>query len=123
MKSVILICLISILCLGIAPFIGLTSYSDDAIYFWQLRVPRLLAGLAVGATLGLTGAAFQALFGNPLATPSNGTTAGARWRTCALLLFNHEGWMQEVGASPFAFIGAMCISIPIAYLRPNGHCI
>ena len=72
------------------PWIGLTSYLDlSSFIFWQLRAPRVLTGIAVGATLGLTGAAFQALFGNPLATPSTtGTTAGASLGAlCALLLF------------------------------------
>ena len=31
---------------------------------WQLRVPRLLAGICVGAILGSTGAAYQTLFRN-----------------------------------------------------------
>ena len=45
---------------------------------WQLRVPRVLVGMLVGATLALVGAVFQALFQNPLATSDTvGTTAGA----------------------------------------------
>ena len=45
---------------------------------WQLRVPRLLAGICVGAILGATGAAYQTLFRNSLASPSTvGTLAGA----------------------------------------------
>ena len=73
------VCFLCILCICSAPWIGSTSHLDlTSFIFWQLRAPRVLTGLAVGATLGLTGAAFQALFGNPLATPSTtGTTAGA----------------------------------------------
>ena len=45
---------------------------------WQLRIPRLLAGICVGAILGSTGAAYQTLFRNSLASPSTiGTLAGA----------------------------------------------
>ena len=33
---------------------------------WQLRVPRLLAGICVGAILGATGAAYQTLFRNSI---------------------------------------------------------
>lgn len=44
----------------------------------ELRVPRTLLGLAVGATLGLTGAALQGLLRNPLASPDVlGTSTGA----------------------------------------------
>src|ERR1041384_1503686 len=41
----------------------------------ELRLPRLLVGALVGGTLSTSGAAFQAIFNNALATPSTvGTT-------------------------------------------------
>jgi len=44
----------------------------------ELRLPRLLLALIFGASLGLTGAAIQALFANPLASPDiNGASGGA----------------------------------------------
>jgi iron complex transport system permease protein len=44
----------------------------------QLRLPRALLALAYGAMLGAAGAAIQALFANPLASPDlTGTTSGA----------------------------------------------
>ena len=44
----------------------------------ELRLPRTLLALGYGATLGLTGAAMQALFANPLASPDlTGSTSGA----------------------------------------------
>lgn len=54
----------------------------------ELRLPRVLLALGYGATLGLTGAALQALFANPLASPditggssgaALGAVAGAYW--------------------------------------------
>ena len=113
----------------IAPWIGRTPMSDLTDFiFWQLRAPRVLTGIAAGATLGITGAAFQALFGNPLATPSTtGTTAGASLGAlCAILLFPNEGWFVDVGVPFFAFAGAMAVSIPISLLasslRGIGNC-
>ena len=45
---------------------------------WRLRALRALAALAVGATLGLSGALLQGLFRNPLASPGVlGVTSGA----------------------------------------------
>ncbi|UFU06841.1 FecCD family ABC transporter permease [Ruania halotolerans] len=45
---------------------------------WDVRLPRILAGVLVGAGLGTAGAITQGLFGNPLAEPSVvGITAGA----------------------------------------------
>src|SRR3954470_21354558 len=44
----------------------------------QLRLPRALLALAYGGVLGASGAAIQALFVNPLASPDlTGTTSGA----------------------------------------------
>jgi iron complex transport system permease protein len=44
----------------------------------QVRLPRAMLALTYGAMLGVSGAAIQALFGNPLASPDlTGTTSGA----------------------------------------------
>lgn len=44
----------------------------------ELRLPRAALALIYGATLGASGAAIQALFANPLASPDlTGTTSGA----------------------------------------------
>ena len=46
--------------------------------FIELRLPRTLLAVGYGATLGLTGAAMQALFANPLASPDiSGSSSGA----------------------------------------------
>ncbi len=52
------------------------------LIFWELRVPRLLLALLVGAALGLAGAVLQGLTRNPLAEPgllgvSSGAALGA----------------------------------------------
>ncbi|MBR2255623.1 MAG: iron ABC transporter permease [Candidatus Methanomethylophilaceae archaeon] len=45
---------------------------------WDLRLPRSLAGMAVGAGLGVCGAAMQSTLKNPLADPyTTGISAGA----------------------------------------------
>ena len=44
----------------------------------ELRLPRTLLALGYGATLGITGAALQAVFANPLASPDiTGSSSGA----------------------------------------------
>jgi len=37
--------------------------------FWSIRLPRVLAAVIVGTTLGLSGAALQGVYRNPLADP------------------------------------------------------
>nr|WP_154324959.1 vitamin B12 ABC transporter permease BtuC [Pantoea sp. 201603H] len=54
---------------------------QNEIFVWQLRLPRMLAVLLVGASLAVAGAIMQALFENPLAEPgllgvSNGAGVG-----------------------------------------------
>lgn len=57
-------------------------FSDTArLYIWQIRLPRTLAVVLVGAALALCGTIMQALFDNPLAEPgllgvSNGAGVG-----------------------------------------------
>ncbi|MCK9899567.1 iron ABC transporter permease [Frankia sp. Cpl3] len=57
------------------------SARHDAV-IWNIRLPRVLLGLLVGACLGCAGAILQGLSGNPLADPalvgvSGGAAAGA----------------------------------------------
>ncbi|MDO5378825.1 MAG: iron ABC transporter permease [Clostridia bacterium] len=54
----------------------------SAQVFWRLRLPRSVACLVSGAAMGLSGAVYQAVFGNALAAPdimgvSGGATLGA----------------------------------------------
>ncbi|WP_100445509.1 FecCD family ABC transporter permease [Glycomyces xiaoerkulensis] len=56
---------------------GSGTAAEDFIV-WQVRLPRLATGLAVGACLGLAGAVFQTLTRNPLGSPDFlGLTHGA----------------------------------------------
>ena len=50
----------------------------DAQIFFVARLPRVIAGALVGATLAAAGVVLQALLRNPLATPFTlGVSAGA----------------------------------------------
>lgn len=64
--------------LGDAPLAG------GAYVLWDLRLPRVLLAMLVGAALGLAGALAQGLFRNPMADPTLlGVTSGA---ACAVAL-------------------------------------
>ena len=68
-----------------AVWAGLTGNLDgsaEQLIFLNIRLPRLLLGLAAGAGLGLSGALMQGIFRNPLADPgligvSSGTALAA----------------------------------------------
>lgn len=71
----------------------LTSANDSraALVIYQIRLPRALLTLFVGALLGICGATTQGLFRNPLADPSLiGVTAGAS-SGAALTIFFTSG--------------------------------
>ncbi|GAA4830408.1 FecCD family ABC transporter permease [Saccharopolyspora rosea] len=58
---------------------GVSPLSErEAAILWELRVPRVVLGVLVGASLAVSGAAFQGVFRNPLADPYLlGSAAGA----------------------------------------------
>jgi iron complex transport system permease protein len=63
-----------------------TSRSLDVLI--EIRLPRALSALAIGATLGLSGALTQALFRNPLADPALlGITSGAALAIAIVMVF------------------------------------
>ncbi|NIZ12294.1 iron chelate uptake ABC transporter family permease subunit [Phaeobacter sp. HF9A] len=66
---------------------GLAAGPGGDFLIWGLRLPRVVCGVAVGAGLGLSGAGFQSLLRNPLASPDViGITQGAAFGAVASLL-------------------------------------
>lgn len=64
----------------------------------SIRLPRIILALLCGAGLAVSGAAFQALFTNPLATPDTlGVAAGASFgAVLALLVWDNLLWIQTI---------------------------
>lgn len=57
---------------------GGTQATQTDIVLWNIRLPRVILALLVGAGLSASGCAFQNLFANPLATPDTlGVASGA----------------------------------------------
>ena len=84
---------------------------------WQIRMPRTLFAMCVGAGLAISGAAMQALVLNPIADPSvlgvsSGASAGAAIALLAPIAFL-EGQRQTTA---FAFIGALTAAFVVYFL-------
>jgi iron complex transport system permease protein len=111
--------LVSVAAVLISPWIGASlSEEHGAFVLWNLRLPRVALGVLVGASLGLTGAAFQAVLENPLATPSTiGTTAGASLGALAVLVLGGPVGVVWVGIG--AFMGAAVVSLLVAVLATS----
>lgn len=89
-----------------ARLLGLPSPLSPAadIVFWNIRLPRVVAGALVGATLAATGAVYQAIFRNPLVSPDIlGVSSGAGLGASLGLFFGLPIVMIQL----FAFIGGM----------------
>lgn len=72
--------------------------------FLRLRLPRVLMGLLIGASLSLTGAALQALFRNPLAEPYTlGVSGGGALGASVAIAM---GWSARVAGIPLVFIAS-----------------
>ena len=100
------------------PFLGVeSSFSEtqDAI-LWELRAPRVVLGLLVGAMLAMAGAAYQGVFRNPLADPYLlGAAAGAGLGATIVIAYDLTGDFRPDLRPIAAFVGAM-LAVGVAYL-------
>ncbi|MFV0428798.1 MAG: FecCD family ABC transporter permease [Arachnia sp.] len=99
---------------------GDISSSTDTIV-WVTRFPRVLMGLAVGATLAMAGAALQALVRNPLADPyvlgiNAGASTGAAF---AITVFAGAGGGVLL-LSGSAFVGAAVATLLVVGIVGSG---
>lgn len=95
--------------------------TEYRLIVFDIRLPRILLGIFVGASLSVAGASFQALLRNPLADPyvlgvSSGAALGS---ILALILAPHLDLPPAVGAlfTPLgAFLGAAATIAAVYFL-------
>jgi iron complex transport system permease protein len=83
---------------------------------WDLRLPRVLTAMVVGAALAVAGTTFQGLLRNPLADPYVlGTASGAALGAAIAVLIPVRIVILEFGLlQGFAFLGAL-VSVYVVY--------
>ena len=75
----------------------------------DIRLPRVLLAVVMGAGLAISGAALQALFRNPLAEPGLiGISAGASLGAVIAIVMTHGGFWYT---APGAFIGSLVATL------------
>lgn len=98
------------------------SISTDDTYagvIWQIRLPRVLMALVIGAGLALCGVVMQAVVQNPLAEPyllgiSSGGYLGA---TIFIILGGVTSiFISDIGLSLLAFLGALGAAATVVFL-------
>ena len=95
--------------LGAIPGIEVDSGLTDAQrgILWRIRLPRVVLGALVGATLAVAGAAYQGVFRNPLADPYLlGVAAGAGLGATLAIVYGPAGLPIDL-VPVFAFVGAL----------------
>ncbi|POZ15051.1 vitamin B12 ABC transporter permease BtuC [Lelliottia aquatilis] len=100
------------LCAG-EQWIGPESWMSEQgkLFVWQIRLPRTVAVLLVGASLALCGTIMQALFENPLAEPGLlGVSNGAGVGLIAALMLG-GGTLSGWSISLSAIAGALLITV------------
>lgn len=79
---------------------------------WQVRGPRVLAAVLVGAALAIAGTAFQGLFRNPLVSPDLlGASSGAALGAVLGIYFS----LGVFAIQAFAFLGGL-VAVTAVYL-------
>lgn len=94
---------------------------------WAIRLPRVLLGALVGASLALAGASLQGLFRNPLADPgligiSSGAAAGAALAMVARWSFGPiMAWIPVALLVPIAaFMGGVVATLIVYRIATSG---
>lgn len=104
---------------GLAGDAGATSAETSIII--DIRLPRVLMGLAVGAALAMSGAALQGMIRNVLADPYVlGISSGASTGAAGAILFGFGAGAGQFSLPVSAFLGALGASLLVFWLAHAG---
>ena len=99
-----------------------SSMDKNAVtIFWNIRLPRILSAVFIGASLSLAGATYQGMFRNPLVSPDIlGVSSGASLGAAIAILAGSPNWVVQLAA----FVGgvqAVFMSYVISRKSPHSH--
>lgn len=101
---------------GLLPFVPDTSHlsAQHEAILMQLRLPRVVLAGIVGATLSISGAAYQGAFRNPLADPYLlGAAAGAGLGATVAIAYTPAGTGSDL--MPIAAFAGALAAVALAY--------
>jgi iron complex transport system permease protein len=95
--------------------------ADGRFMVWELRLPRTLVGIVVGAALGVSGALLQVVSRNPLAEPGLlGVSAGSALAVAIALSLGVSMLELRIGVAQLgALLGCLCV-LGVARVRGLG---
>lgn len=99
------------------PFVGVHSHlsAPDSAIVWQLRLPRAVLGLLVGAMLSCAGATYQGVFRNPLVDPYLLGVAAGAGLGATLMIAYAPGQAFDGDVLPLAAFAGGCGAVVLAY--------
>lgn len=99
-------------------FIWLNHWLDESaqLFVWQLRLPRSLAVIGVGAGLAVSGAVMQSLFDNPLSEPGLLGVANGAGVALVLTIMLGGGLLPLWVLSLSAIVGALFLTFLLLFL-------
>ncbi|MFC2345670.1 FecCD family ABC transporter permease [Campylobacter sp.] len=85
----------------------------------EIRLPRILACVLIGASLAISGAAYQAMFVNPLVSPSIlGVLSGAGFGAAVGMFFKFNEYLIQLSTFSFGFLAvAVALGVSALYSR------
>ena len=85
----------------------------------EIRLPRILACVLIGASLAISGAAYQAMFVNPLVSPSIlGVLSGAGFGAAVGMFFKLNEYLIQLSTFGFGFFAvAVALGVSALYSR------
>ena len=105
--------------LGDATRFGEGTATGDIV--WQVRLPRLVLAIAVGAALSVVGAVMQAVVKNPLADPYIlGVSSGAELGATLAILLGVGAAFGDGYEGVMAFVGAFAASMAVVGMANVG---
>ncbi|UEA17736.1 iron ABC transporter permease [Pasteurella canis] len=114
-RALFLACIVTTLFIWLSIGVGFGGWqlpNTLSSVVFDIRLPRVINALVVGAALAAAGAGLQALFENPLADPSLiGTSGGAALGVISVLAFGITG----IGVPLAAFWGALVVCLLILF--------
>ena len=105
------------------PFVDVDSglSRSQAAIVWDVRLPRVVLGLLVGAMLGLAGGAYQGVFRNPLADPYLlGVAAGAGLGATLAIVSGLSDVSGPLDPLPLAAFAGALSAVALTYLVGAG---
>jgi len=97
----------------------LKNYQVMHTLITEIRLPRIMACIIIGASLAISGSAYQAMFVNPLVSPSIlGVLSGAGFGAAIGMFFGLNEYLIQLSTFAFGFIAVLAaLSISAFYSR------